>query len=91
MEKYLNFYRVLELCIGGTDKIETWIKAKRPNILTVDDRTVITHMRHRVAHAKRNRDYVILSNAAHVSQVEALLGEVEALARTAIEESGGGG
>ena len=50
--------------------------------------TAITDMRYRVAHAKNNKDYAILSNVDHVNRVETLLGQVEALARTAIEESG---
>jgi phenylalanyl-tRNA synthetase alpha chain len=28
LKKYLNFYRVLEFCLGGTNEIEAWIKVK---------------------------------------------------------------
>jgi hypothetical protein len=81
--RYLLMYRLIESAKGQRDQIDRWIKAQRPSVEEVNDRsgkrTIYTHLRNKIHGSLTEPLYPF-------AEIAKRLDEIEELARMAIAE-----
>ncbi len=81
--RYLLMYRLIESAKGQKDQIDRWIKAQRPGVEEVNDRsgkrTIYTHLRNKIHGSLTEPLYPF-------AEIAKRLDEIEELARKAIAE-----